>query len=454
MANDAPKPICFMVMPFGVKETQTPGAPAKVNFDSLWTRVFKPVIEKLGYEPVRADVDLGASIIRDMIERLALSDLVLADVTIANANVFYEVGIRHAARESGCVLVAASWAKAPFDTQSMRREGFELAGVDVTDDEAQRNIEKLVSRVRDLADSKSPCYEMEGFPKLPLARAQAFRDWLREMNAFNAAVTAVRLEPNAGVRREKAQAMLAKVTEPGSQVPLAVAYELVKLARDFIGWKEVDEFIERLAPSVQELPLFVEQRALARSKWGDHQLAIAALLELVKMSGDSDERCGLIGGRYKKLWREARDQNPDLAGGYLDSAIEYYERGRLTDLNAYYSSSNLPLLLRARGKLGEPERAGRIATCVVAACERAIALKIADEWVYPTLLVAAFHTGEVDKARELLSEVKKDAVSWKLESVLQDLKDAVRLQQASAVAPQLDEMVAELSKLAARLATP
>ena len=36
------------------------------------------------------------SIIRDMIERLALSDMVLADVSIPNANVFYEVGVRHA----------------------------------------------------------------------------------------------------------------------------------------------------------------------------------------------------------------------------------------------------------------------------------------------------------------------------------------------------------------------
>jgi hypothetical protein len=118
-----------MVTPFGTKETNaTCGGPAKVNFDVLWEMLFEPAIVELGYEAVRADADLGASIIRDMIERLALSDLVIADVTLSNANVFYEVGVRHAARESGCVLVGATWTKQPFDTQSFRHEPYELAG--------------------------------------------------------------------------------------------------------------------------------------------------------------------------------------------------------------------------------------------------------------------------------------------------------------------------------------
>jgi hypothetical protein len=451
MTNNALKPICFMVMPFGVKETHTPGGPPKVNFDLLWEKVFKPLIEKLGYEPVRADVDLGASIIRDMIERLALSDLVLADVTIANANVFYEVGIRHAACESGCVLVAASWAKAPFDTQSMRREPFELAGSDVTDEEARTNVAKLEPRVRLLAASKTPCYEMEGFPKLPLARAQAFRDWLRGMNAFNAEVTALRLEPDADSRRQKAQALVTKQTANGAQLSLTVAFELVKVVRDLVGWKEVLELIERLPKNMQDLSLFVEQGALARSKSGEHLQAIAALEQLIDMSGESAERCGLIGGRYKKLWREHRDKNPDLAAEYLDSAIEHYERGRLCDLNDYYASSNLPLLLRTRGKPGDAERASRIAVAVVAACERAVELKMADEWVYPTLLVAAFQAGDLEMSRELSSKVRKNAVQWKLDSALQDLKDAVDRQKPP-VSEELGKIVDELSALAAKLA--
>ena len=91
--------ICFMVMPFGVKPTGLePGTgPVKVDFDALWNKAFKPLIEQLGYTPFRADADTGALIIQEMIERLAYADIVVADVSIPNANVYYEIGVRHAA---------------------------------------------------------------------------------------------------------------------------------------------------------------------------------------------------------------------------------------------------------------------------------------------------------------------------------------------------------------------
>jgi len=56
--------------------------------------------EDLGYKAIRAGEEIGALIIVEMIERLAMSDLVIADVTIPNGNVHYEVGVRHAARET------------------------------------------------------------------------------------------------------------------------------------------------------------------------------------------------------------------------------------------------------------------------------------------------------------------------------------------------------------------
>ena len=109
--------ICFMVMPFGVKPTGLARGqgPTKVDFDSLWQNALKPLIEDLGYTPFRADADTGALIINEMIERLAYSDIVVADISIPNANVYYEIGIRHAARSTGCVLVSADWARPVFD---------------------------------------------------------------------------------------------------------------------------------------------------------------------------------------------------------------------------------------------------------------------------------------------------------------------------------------------------
>ena len=102
-----------MIMPYGRKPTEVEAGhgPAEIDFNALWDRGYVPVIQALGYHPVRADQDTGALVITQMLERLYFADLVLADMTIANVNVYYEVGIRHAAKEKGCVLLAAEWSR-------------------------------------------------------------------------------------------------------------------------------------------------------------------------------------------------------------------------------------------------------------------------------------------------------------------------------------------------------
>src|SRR5712675_1062934 len=126
-------PVCFMIMPYGRKPTQAePGrGPAEIDFNALWDRGYVPTIKALGYEPVRADQDTGALIINQMIERLYFADLVLADMTIPNGNVYYEVGVRHAAKKTGCVLLAADWSKQLFDVAQMRTVRYPLSDGDV-----------------------------------------------------------------------------------------------------------------------------------------------------------------------------------------------------------------------------------------------------------------------------------------------------------------------------------
>lgn len=418
--------ICFMVMPFGVKETHatTPDAPVRVDFDRVWNLLWKPLIIKLKYEPVRADADLCASLVREMIERLALSDLVLADVTLQNANVFYEVGVRHAAAEKGCVLVAADWSRQPFDTQSMRHAAFRLAGEAMTDAEAHDNVASLLPRVSQLAGSKTPCYELEGFPRLPMERTVAFRDALKRMNAWNGRVTALRELPAVPERAAGVHALVEEF-QLSEEESLTVAFELLKLVRDTLDWTAMVAFFNQLPSSLKEVDAFREQYALAQANSGDIQDAIVALTQLIRSSGSTPEREGLLGGRYKRLWRKERNTNERAAGSYLDLAIKHYEIGRELDLNEYYCASNLPLLLKARGEAGDAETAVRVSTCVVAACERAINRGSRDDFLHPTLLVAAFHAGDLAKAKELAVLVKKRPTLWIQKTTVDDLTDIV-----------------------------
>ena len=160
-------PVCFMIMPYGRKPTQAePGqGPAEIDFNALWDRGYVPVIKELGYEPVRADQDTGALIIGQMLERLYFADLVLADMTIPNGNVYYEVGIRHAAQKTGCVLLAADWSKQLFDVMQMRTVRYPLPEGNVTDKTASALHAKIKGGIVALRDGLSPMHQsIPGYP--------------------------------------------------------------------------------------------------------------------------------------------------------------------------------------------------------------------------------------------------------------------------------------------------
>src|SRR5215813_1290243 len=146
------KPHCFMIIPYGRKPTEAPVGQgvAEVDFNALWDRAFVPVIETLGYEPVRADQDTGALIVNQMFERLYFADLVLADMTIPNGNVYYEVGIRHAAKEKGCVLLAADWSRQLFDVTQMRTVRYPLPEGMITEQTAKGIHAAVTDKIRSL----------------------------------------------------------------------------------------------------------------------------------------------------------------------------------------------------------------------------------------------------------------------------------------------------------------
>src|SRR3954447_19327840 len=87
-STEAQKPLCFVVMPFGVKPD---GAGGSIDFDAVYSSLLAPGIREAGLEPLRADQErVGGLIQKPMFERLILSDYAVADLTTANANVFYE----------------------------------------------------------------------------------------------------------------------------------------------------------------------------------------------------------------------------------------------------------------------------------------------------------------------------------------------------------------------------
>src|SRR5512134_686038 len=120
-----PQPLCFVAMPFGKKPTM---GGTQIDFDEVYGELIRPAIEEAGLEPLRADEEMTGGIIhRPMFERLILCEYAVADLTTANANVFYELGIRHAVRPCSTVLVFAKGAgQLPFDVAPLRGLPYEV----------------------------------------------------------------------------------------------------------------------------------------------------------------------------------------------------------------------------------------------------------------------------------------------------------------------------------------
>ncbi len=99
---------CFVMMPFGAW------------FDRYYQEIYAPAIKEAGFEPVRADELFSTgSVVEQIWEQIEKAKLLLADLSGKNANVFYELGLAHAARKP-VIFTAAAVEDVPFDLRHLR----------------------------------------------------------------------------------------------------------------------------------------------------------------------------------------------------------------------------------------------------------------------------------------------------------------------------------------------
>lgn len=107
------KPRAFVVMPFGTKTVARDGAQdRRVDFDQVYERLLAPALTAAGCEPFRAGDEEGAA---GAFFELVTADVVLADVSVPEADVFYALGVRHGVAPRGVVMVHGGWGGRPFD---------------------------------------------------------------------------------------------------------------------------------------------------------------------------------------------------------------------------------------------------------------------------------------------------------------------------------------------------
>ena len=95
---------CFVVMGFGEKtDYQTQRT---LNLDKTYKGIIKPAVEQCGLKCIRADdIIHSGTIDKPMYELLLDADLVIADLSTANPNAIYELGVRHALRPNTTIII-------------------------------------------------------------------------------------------------------------------------------------------------------------------------------------------------------------------------------------------------------------------------------------------------------------------------------------------------------------
>ena len=140
MADNSEK-ICFVIAPIGES-----GSDIRKRSDQVLEHLIRPAVESCGYKAVRADEIAEPGIITNQIIRHVVDDpLVIADLTGQNANVFYELAIRHYIGKP-LVQIINNVEDIPFDVGSMRTivvNHQDLDSVEKAKTEIQKQIQYL-----------------------------------------------------------------------------------------------------------------------------------------------------------------------------------------------------------------------------------------------------------------------------------------------------------------------
>jgi hypothetical protein len=122
-------PKLFVIMPFGLKRHEG----VEFDFDTVYRTVIRPTAEGVGWETLRIDeVSTPGPINDQYLRELLNAELVLADISIPNANVYYELGVRHSVSSSGTLLISSATPEdVPFDLRGQRIIFFDRSQADM-----------------------------------------------------------------------------------------------------------------------------------------------------------------------------------------------------------------------------------------------------------------------------------------------------------------------------------
>ena len=344
------RPHAFVVMPFGIKKG---GDGSIYNFNEIYKTLIKPALEESGFEPFRADEETSSGdILTDMFQELLLADLCLCDLSIDNANVFYELGIRHAFRKRGVVHIQAGRAYMPFDIFNVRTLPYHITVEGVPDPAFIKADIQAIARMTkatwatDREAIHSPIFNLlSGLiePDRRTLRTPLATGFWREYNEWRDKVTVAQRQKRIGdilLLTEEIQNPLIKEEALGE-----AGLALRNMGRNELALAQYRKGLEVNSGNIA----FRREEAFNLNRIGRVDEAIVKIEALLSDNPNDSEAISFLGRIYKEMWADSwknvKDKNKRMKSAFdsyhwLIRAVDIYLRGYNIDLNNHYPGVN------------------------------------------------------------------------------------------------------------------
>jgi hypothetical protein len=347
----------FIVRPFGTKKVTKNSVELDYNFETVHQDLIAPALNALNLEGgTTGKIFEPGDIREDMFSLLLLADIVIADITIHNANVFYELGIRHALRDRKTILIKSpGFHDTPFDILGYKYVEYER-------EEPAKALDLLIETITATMETNrqdSPVFKM--LPKLESQNPERFLavppDFTEEVNVACKTRQAGRLSLLAFEAETFPWKVLA-LRLVGEALFTIKAFDLARLVWERIKQLDNNDLNanDRLATIYQRLAEkeIVQNPSEGAALLVKSDLAIDHLLSDYADLGKNEraEAYALKARNTKTKWINTWKNLPAdqkgitaLQSGYLEVAFKNYEHGFYENLNHFYAGINALSLL-------------------------------------------------------------------------------------------------------------
>lgn len=391
-------------MPFGTRRgflnPDDTNTLVEIDFDGVWMGMIKPALPD-DMELKRADELQQPGLIDQLYnEWLYEADLVLADLTFGNPNVYYELGIRQALSGKGTVLVACRGTQLPFDVRNQTVLYYDYSAAPLLQ-RFQEDLRRAITNARSRATG-SPVHIY--LPELYVGRGEN---------------PSIRIEQ---LRRELQEARETIATHQAHESEKRFIWQLEEVSDKAHGLSLYGRIMRLPHHSLEIL----ERLAIMLRKFGCYDQALDILLQAVDQYPNDPGLLRELGFIYRKKGPEYYDRaekymqcalalnNADVElhgmyGGLLKrrgeygTALQHYRHAQEQAPDSLYAMVNLGAMNAAMGDHAAAEHWYRE---VMAMCERTIAGGTPDYWTYLCLAEALVAISSPDDASTALAKAR------------------------------------------------